>query len=239
MLDPIASYLGPWSQEINCFSIAIRIFLAFLLAAIIGCERSNKRYPAGLRTFVVIALATTISMLLDLYCVQYCKTDSFILSGASVLSIAVISVHSLLFSSRGQIKGLTTAAGLWGCGMIGLSVGAGLYFMAVTAFIALLICLNWLPVAEGYLQARSNHFEIHLELKDSKYLQDFASTIRRLGLVIDAIENNTAYVDSGLSVYSIAISITPQEQKKYKSHTEIIEALRCLDYIYHVEEMQS
>jgi putative Mg2+ transporter-C (MgtC) family protein len=71
------------------------------------------------------------------------------------------------------------------------------------------------------------------------YLQDFTSTIRKLGLTIDDIELNPAYVNSGLSVYSIAISISSKELKKYKTHEEIIEALKTLEYIYHIEEMHS
>ena len=82
-----------------------------------------------------------------------------------------------------------------------------------------------------------NHFEIHLELKKSLNLQNFVSTIRKLGLTIDAIEMNPAYANSGLSVYSISISISSQELKKYKTHKEIIEVLSTLDYIYHIEEI--
>ena len=78
---------------------------------------------------------------------------------------------------------------------------------------------------------------IHLELNNSGYLNNFVTTIRRLGLRIDDIEANPAYANSGLSVYSIALSIQSSELKKYKTHTEIIEALRSLDYIYHIEEM--
>lgn len=68
-------------------------------------------------------------------------------------------------------------------------------------------------------------------------MQNFVSTLRRLGLKIDDIEKNPAYVDSGISVYSIALSINSQELKKYKTHTEIIEALQTLDYITYIEEM--
>ena len=239
MTDPIAVLLGSWSQEINSFSILFRIFLAFVLSAIVGCERSSKRHSAGLRTFIAITLATTVSMLMDVFFIQSCGVKIPVLSASCVLSIAVISIRSLLFSSRSQIKGLTTAAGLWACGIIGLAVGAGFYLIAIIAFFALIICLNWFPMAETYLKNRSNHFEIHLELKDSTYLQNFVSTIRRLGLTIDEIEKNTAYTGSGLSVYSIAISISSQELKKYKTHAEIIEALKSLDYIYHIEEMHS
>ena len=80
--------------------------------------------------------------------------------------------------------------------------------------------------------------EIHLELKSSFYLRDFVTVSRRLGLRIDDIESNPAYSGSGLSVYTITFTICSSELKKYKTHHQIIEALRSLDYIYHIEEIR-
>ena len=54
---------------------------------------------------------------------------------------------------------------------------------------------------------------------------------------IDDIEANAAYLGSGLSVYTVMISVSSQELKKYKTYAEIIQALSTLDYIYHIEEM--
>ncbi len=234
MTDPIASILGQWSQDLNGYSILFRILLSAFLAAIIGCERSSKRHSAGLRTFILVSLAMTLTMILDGYLMG---TGVYVLSCAGIIGVAIISVHSLLVSSRSQIKGLTTAAGLWTCAIIGLSIGAGYYTVTVISFVVLICCLSFFPVLERYLKNRSNHFEIHLELKNSGYLHDFVTTIRRLGLEIDDIEANPAYANSGISVYSIAISIRSKELKQYKTHTEIIEALKSLDYIYHIEEM--
>ena len=90
---------------------------------------------------------------------------------------------------------------------------------------------------ETLLKNRSNHFEIHLELKNASYLQDFVAVIRQLGLSIDDIESNPAYVGSGLSVYSVALSIHNSQLQKYKTHAEIIEALNSLEYISYIEEM--
>ena len=237
MIDPIVEVLGEWSQTLNGWSILFRITLSVLLSAIVGYERSSKRHSAGLRTFILVSLAMTVTMLLDKYLTAETGSGLFLLSCAGVLSVAVISVHSLLVSSRSQIRGLTTGAGLWTCAIIGLTIGAGYYTITLISFVVLLCCLSYFPALERYLKNRSNHFEVHLELKNSSYLQNFVSTIRRLGLKIDDIEANPAYADSGLSVYSIAISISSKELKKYKTHTEIIEALRSLDYIYHIEEM--
>ena len=120
---------------------------------------------------------------------------------------------------------------------LGLCVGAGFYSVSVVLFAVLLVILALFPKLEIYLKNRSNHFEIHLELKERGSLQNFVSTIRRLGLKIDDIEANSAYAGSGLSVFSITLTIISPELKKYKTHKEIIEALKSLDYIYHIEEM--
>lgn len=237
VVDPIAKLLGPWSSDLGVASILFRISLSVLLSAVIGCERSSKRHAAGLRTFILVSLATTGAMLLDIFLNAQLGMNLEFISAASVIAIAIITVNSILYSSRNQIKGLTTSVGLWACGILGLSIGAGLYTVTAVMFAALLLSLSLFPRFELYLKNRSNHFEIHLELKDVSYLQNFVTTIRELGMKIDDIEFNPAYLHSGLSVYSISISISSEELKKYKTHTEIIEALRSLDYIYHIEEM--
>ena len=237
MTDPIASYLGVWSEQINAASILLRIFVSVLFAAVIGCERSSKRHSAGLRTFILVSLASASAMMLDIYLTGL-GTQFYMISAASVIAVAIISVNSMLFSSRNQIKGLTTSVGLWATGIVGLCCGAGYYTVTLVSFVALLFCLSVFPRFEAYLKNRSNHFEVHLELKSSANLQDFVTTIRRLGLTIDDIESNPAYVNSGLSVYSVAISISSAELKKYKTHSEIIEALKTLSYVYHIEEMR-
>ena len=182
-------------------------------------------------------MASAVAAMVDLSIMNYNKENFAAISAASVVSVAMISGNSILFSSRSQIKGLTTSAGLWGSGIIGLATGAGLYTITFISFIALLLCISQLPRIERILKDRSNHFEVHLELKNSYNLQDFITTIRKLGLKIDDIESNPAYSNSGLSVYSVSITIRERDFEKYKKHRDIIEALRSLDYIHHIEEM--
>lgn len=236
--DPIAEILGGWSSELGLWSVVFRIVISLVLSAIIGCERSSKRHSAGLRTFITISLASTVSMLVDLALISDTGIKVPLLSAATIISSAMISGNSVLFSSRNQIKGLTTSAGLWACGIVGLSAGAGFYTLTIVAFVTILLSLSLFPRIEIFLKNRSNHFEVHLELKNKNNLQDFVTTIRELGLRIDDIEANPAYLNSGLSVYTVAITISSNELKKYKTHTEIIEALRTLDYVHYIEEMR-
>ena len=238
-LDPLAGAIGSWSSGLNLWSVLLRAVLSVLLSAVIGWERSSKRHSAGLRTFMLISLVGTLSAILDSSIALVSGRSYYFLSAAVIVGSSLICIHSVFYSSRNQIKGLTTAVGLWTSGLIGIALGMGCYTAALVGFAALLCALLWFPALETALKNRSNHFEIHLELTNSVSLQDFVTVIRRLGLTIDEIELNPAYVGSGLSVYSIAISISNQLLKKYKTHGEIIEALKSLDYIYHIEEMQS
>ena len=235
--DPIAQALGPWAGELNLWSALLRIALVVFLAATIGCERSSKRHSAGLRTFILVAFSAAVAMLLDQYLYLFTGCKAPVLSAATLLAITSISANSILYSSRSQIKGLTTSAGLVSCCILRFTMGAGLYTLTLIVHVFLLCILAGFPSFETYLKNRSNHFEIHMELKNSSYLRDFVTVSRRLGLRIDDIEANQAYAGSGLSVYSVSVTICSAELKKYKTHVEIIEALSSLDYIYHIEEM--
>ena len=163
--DPIAGLLGAWSAGLNLGSALLRIALIVALAASIGCERSSKRHSAGLRTFVLAAFSATVSMLLDqyVYVLLGCKLP--LLSAATLLAVTSVSANSILYSSRGQIKGLTTSAGLVSCCILGFATGAGLYALTLIVYVFLLCILAGFPAFEAYLKNRSNHFEVHMELK--------------------------------------------------------------------------
>ena len=237
--DLIARLIGSWSYGINVRTILFRVLLAVILAAFIGWERSSKRHAAGLRTFIMIAMASNSASMVDAWLMETKNVGIPAISAAVVIGASMISVYTILFSSRNQIKGLTTAVGLWISVVIGIALGLGFYTVALVTYVALLCILFWFPPLEMAFNNRSNHFEVHLELTSSVCLQDFVTVIRRLGLRIDEIEQNPAYVGSGLSVYTISISVSNEMLKKYKTHTEIIEALKSLDYVYYIEEMRA
>lgn len=234
--DSISSLLGPWASGWNTGAILLRILLSVVCASIVGCERSSKRHSAGFRTFIIISLASTTAAMIEGHLFDRGNSVPWI-TAAIIIGSAMISGYSILFSSKGQIKGLTTSAGLWACGIIGIAIGMGLYTTALISYAALLCSLSLFPAIEKYLRDMSNHFEVHLELQNKTDLRYFTTTIRRLGMRIDDIELNPAYLNSGLSVYTVSFTISSQELKKYKKHSEIIEALRSLDYISYIEEI--
>ena len=235
--DPISKLFTNGTDVDFGIKIIIRVFITIILAAFLGIERANKRHAAGLRTFIIVSLAATISSLTDSFLMANFPVVIPAMSAATAIGIAIISSNTILYSSKNQIKGLTTSVALWGQAFVGFSLGFGLYTVTLVAALLLILSLSALPKLEIYLKNRSNHFDIHLELKNKTNLSDFVQIIRKLGLIIDDIEANPAYANTGLYVYTISLSIYSKELKKYKTHAEIIEALQSIDYISHIEEI--
>jgi len=234
VFDPIAR--DTFLSKINVWSILIRILLVLILSAFLGVERSQKRHAAGMRTFILPSLFSVIGGILDTFLMIDYGMNIPIISAAIIIGIAIISANTMLYSSRSQIKGLTTAVALWASTFIGLTIGFGLYTVGIVGFIVLLVALNSLPYLEYYLKNRSNHFEIHLELKNKTDLPIFLNVTRELGLRVDDIEMNPAYLNSGVAAYSISLTVVSETLKKYKTHDEIIAALTKLDCIVVIEE---
>ena len=220
--------------EAEIWVILLRVVLAMVLGAVIGCERTNKRHSAGLRTFMLMGLASATAMILDQHLLN---NGIYLMSAALLVASATLSVHSLFRTSRNQILGLTTAVALWACCIIGMACGAGQYILAVFSTLLLLFSLTAMSALEGFLKNRSAHVEIHLELTESRYLNAFITTVRRLGLSIKDIELNRSYRETKLSVYTVVMTIENEQLKKNKTHREIIEALSSLEYVSHIEEI--
>ncbi|RJQ11287.1 MAG: MgtC/SapB family protein [Bacillota bacterium] len=135
------------------FETILRLALAFVLGAVLGFERETHDRPAGLRTFILVAVGSTLIMVVsislrDLYAgaegVDPGRIAAQVVTGIGFLGAGTI-IHEGPF-----IKGLTTAAGLWVVAAIGLAVGSGFYLAAVATTVLSLISLTLLARVERY-----------------------------------------------------------------------------------------
>ncbi len=117
-----------------------RALLATVLGFVIGWERENSGSPAGDRTFALVALAsatlTTFSM--QTFSSEGARVIAGIISGVGFLGAGMIMQHT-----SGEVRGLTTAAGLWATTRIGVIVGAGYCWLAVLLTGLVLLVLMW------------------------------------------------------------------------------------------------
>ncbi|HSX76198.1 MAG TPA: MgtC/SapB family protein [Shinella sp.] len=124
-----------------------RMVGAILLGAVIGAEREYRAHAAGLRTHILVALAACVFAILSIESVhmagfsdEQVRIDPLRVIEAVTSGVAFLAAGMIVFS-RGEVKGLTTGAGMWLAGAVGLSVGLGYWFVAVVATLACFIVL--------------------------------------------------------------------------------------------------
>lgn len=235
IVDPLVKVFKlEYLSELNIYSILLRLILAIICGGVLGIERAKKHHAAGFRTYILVCLGSTVAMITNEFITKTTNTGDGARLGAQVISgIGFLGAGTILVTSRNQIKGLTTAAGLWACACLGLAVGIGFYTLAITTTILIMIVLSILPIIEKFLTKNSKRFEIHIEFDTRENLKQFVNTARKMGFQISSIEKNPAYASSGLSVYSIALKV---KNKKGKiNHKSFLEAFSNLEYVNYVE----
>ncbi|WP_324762965.1 MgtC/SapB family protein [Sinorhizobium meliloti] len=138
--------------------IFARLFGAILLGAMIGVEREKRQRPAGLRTHILVSLASAIFAVVAIESVHMkslsgpeVRIDPIRVVEAVTAGVAFLAAGMIVFS-KGEVKGLTTGAGMWLAGAVGLGVGFGFWLIAAFAAIASLVVLFVLGRLEVALQ---------------------------------------------------------------------------------------
>lgn len=146
--------LGVPEAHITTIDMTMRLVAALLLGGLIGLERELKDRPSGLRTHMLTALA---SALFTIIAYEMFREISDITDGSGTTGdpirvvqavtggVAFLAAGSIIRSKDG-VKGLTTGAGMWTAGAIGVACGSGFFGMAlVTAVltVTVLFVLGW------------------------------------------------------------------------------------------------
>jgi putative Mg2+ transporter-C (MgtC) family protein len=123
------------------WTILIRVIAASLLGALVGFQRERAGKPAGLRTHILVSLGTAVVVLACSASGMNMDGESRVIQGI-VTGIGFIGAGSILkVSEERDIRGLTTAAGLWLTAAIGVSCGLGTIGIAMIASILAMIIL--------------------------------------------------------------------------------------------------
>ncbi|MGR3323236.1 MAG: MgtC/SapB family protein [Pseudooceanicola sp.] len=134
--------------------VILRLAMATLLGGLLGWEREAKNKEAGLRTHIMIALAACIFALITLGLLMspLADDDSIRKDPIRVIEAVTAGVAFLaagtIFTRGGDVKGLTTGAGMWLAGAIGVAVGLGNTGLAIVATILALIVLRIFKMIE-------------------------------------------------------------------------------------------
>ena len=127
--------------------LLLRILCAAMLGGLIGMEREYRAKEAGFRTHFLVGLGAAIFMILskygydDVLKADLVRLDPSRIAAQVVSGIGFIGAGCIIFQ-RHAVRGLTTAAGLWVTSAIGMACGTGMYVLAATATVMVVVCLE-------------------------------------------------------------------------------------------------
>ncbi len=177
-------------------TIVVRVFLAILLGFVLGIERELYKRPAGLRTHILVCMASCLIMLVSMY--GFDSGDPGRVAAQVVSGVGFLGAGAIMREDKGNgIKGITTAATIWMSAMIGLSCGNGFYFGAVLVTICALIILTILRNFETKIAASKKYKSkvfLVVGLEDG-VLNGIRERLQRCNLLIDDLESKVVTVN--------------------------------------------
>jgi len=215
-------------------SIFLKILLAVILGGILGMERGRKHRPAGLRTYMLVCLGSALVMMTNLYIFEYFNTSDPVRMGAQVVSgVGFLCAGTIIITSKNQVKGMTTAAGLWAAACGGLAIGAGFYEGALLGGVAIYLVMVTMQRFNKTLYDKSNLMDIYVEYGGDEAFSSFLMFARSKGLEISEIQlNRNEYVRDAL----ICATLTVISSTK-RTHVEMIKMLGEVPGVKHIEEI--
>ncbi len=157
------------------WSYLLRIFIACLCGGAIGIERTLRQKDAGFRTHVIVALGASLFMIVSKYgFLDLVEFEGLRADGSRIASNVVTGISFLgagmIFVKGTNIKGLTTAAGIWATAAVGLAIGCGLYITGIIATVIIIviqILFHTFLIGFDKILANDNSFDVVIRLQNT------------------------------------------------------------------------
>ena len=167
-MDDVWRLMAHWKlaghEELELF---LRMVLACFMGYMIGYERMNREKSAGMRTHAIVCLGAALIMIVSKYGFEdipdfdASRVAAQLVSGVGFLGAGIIVVKN------NTVSGLTTAAGIWTTAGVGMAIGAGAYFIGVSAGILVVVTQVVLHKAtfftaepvRGYMKLQTDDYE--------------------------------------------------------------------------------
>lgn len=215
-------------------AVAVRIFAAVIIGGLLGLERGLKNRPAGMRTYMLVCIGSCIIMLTNQYVVQVLGGEPTRLAAQVVSGIGFLGAGTIIVTRRSQIKGLTTAAGLWSSAGVGIALGIGFYEAAIAGTVAIFIVMTLLQKMDNRMHRKTKYLEVYIEIGRGLSLSELMQALREKEFDVQDVQRESGLeADSdGNRAYIMSLKL-----KKRLHHLEIVDEIRTLDHVICAEEL--
>ena len=205
-----------------------------ICGGIIGLERSRKNRPAGFRTYMIVCLSSALVMMTNQFIYNnFAESDPARLGAQVISGIGFLGAGTIIVTSRSQIKGLTSAAGLWASACLGLAIGIGFYSGAIIVALIVFIIITFFKKIDYLLTSNNKIINIYTSFKSIEQLDKFIIHCNQSGYKVRDIEITKDTMQNYVSV----IAIITLETKERISHIEVIQKLNSFGELIHIEEL--
>ena len=233
-------------RELNIWSMMLRMLVAMIVGGVIGFERERIGRAAGFRTYMLVALGSALTVILSQYLdtmlnsfmkdafeIVGRRTDVVRLGTRVVSGVGFLGAGTIIVTGKQEVKGLTTAAGLWASACMGLAVGAGFIECVLISFLLIVFSIRVLPTIETMIINKSRNMLIYLETDNIVQLSNIISFIKREEIQIYEVEinkDNSEHMNSVSALLNIRLPI-----QLY--HADLMAALSTLDGVITIDEV--
>lgn len=232
-------------RELNFASVVLRILCAMAVGGIVGLDRERKGRAAGFRTYMLVALGAALTVMLGQYLSVMLetvwadkaaeldlKTDAVRFGAQVINGVGFLGAGTIIVTGRQQVKGLTTAAGLWASACLGLAIGAGFYECVFIGFVLILMCMKLLPKIEDFVTSKALNMNIYISMDSVECLGNIINCFKESNFRIldaDIEKEEHATITQINAVFSVKMT-------ERHPHTEILAKLSTLDGIIYIEQ---
>lgn len=233
MLDFI---VPEYFRELNMLSVLLRFLACIICGGMIGIEREWKHRTAGLKTHILVCLGSAVCMMTGQYVWVYFDGAGIDPTriGAQVISgIGFLGVGTIIIKNNTQVKGLTTAAGLWVSACIGLAAGIGFFEIAVIGTLCVELLFFIVRQLNVFEVAKENTIHLYVEVKDITNVKEILEIIQKQECNIFSM-NMCQSVSHDEGIVGVILGIHGGEDIGEK----LTDMVSKLDYVTGFEEME-
>ncbi|HHU73850.1 MAG TPA: MgtC/SapB family protein [Clostridiales bacterium] len=221
-------------QSINNITIVLRLVMAVILGGIIGFERGRAGRPAGLRTHILVCLGSTLTIMTNQYIFQEMGAGDPTRMAAQVISgIGFLGAGTIIVTGRHQVKGLTTAAGLWATACMGIAIGIGFYTGALVGCFLIAFSTVVLHRLDNYMLSKSKVMDMYIEFNTNTSINTIIDKLKEQEIKIDSLE----IVKPTYGASSVVAAILTLRLKQKRNRYDVVADICSLEGVEYAEEV--
>ena len=233
-------------RELSTASVLLRLVLAMLFGGLIGLERVRKRRPAGFRTYMLVCMGAALTVILsqyEFYMVTNVwselaaeiglRTDVSRFGAQVINGIGFLGAGTIIVTGKQEVKGLTTAAGLWASACMGLAIGAGFYECVGLCFALIFLVIRLLPFIETAIIENARNMNIYVEFQSLDDVGEIINRIKSQDVQIYEVEIERGREERSRNPSAIFFIRMNQKQ----AHTRVLAAISELESVYAIDEI--